>query len=255
MKSHRWGVKATPAAEAKARRLFWGSFFLTILILAHLFYLTGKAGGVLGLVSTFLPAVLLWSMVMTGYSFYVVHDLAERRGRQIGPSFTDSATGVFTLDYLKACLENERSRIEEGQSQPATVAYLDLIRLENVNRGFGHAVGDIVLKAAAQLIAANVRPGDVVGRVGGDEFLIVMPDTQAEQAGDVVDVVKAAVKAYRLDMGKRGRIDFLDCNIGFAAFPTEGATPEEVIAAAHQKLPGLLSAIRQSQVPSTTSQG
>ena len=245
MKARRWGVKATFETESKARKLFWGSVCLTILILTHLFCLAGTSGGVLAVVETFLPAVLLWSLVMTGYSFYVVQDVAAQRGQQIGASFTDTATGVFTLDYLKSCLEHERHRIEEAQGGPAAVAYVDMVHLERVNRSFGHAVGDIVLKAIAQLIAANVRPGDVVGCVGGDEFLVVMPETSLEQAQEVLEVIGAAIKGYRLDMGKRGRIDFLDCNTGLSVFPDEGQTPEKVIASARQKLPSLLAGIRR----------
>lgn len=255
MKSQRKGVKSIPATDSKARKLFWGSFLLTILILTHLVYLAGRAGGVLAVIETFLPPVLLWSMVVTGYSFYVVQDLAEQRGHQIGASFTDTATGVFTLDYLKSCLEHERRRVEEAQSHPTTVAYVDMVRLEQVNRGFGHAVGDIVLKAAAQLIAAHVRPGDVVGRVGGDEFLVVMPDTLLEPAQDVMAAIEGAIRGYQLDMGKRGRIDFLDCNIGLAAFPDEGQTPEDVIAAARQNLHSLLSTSRQPHPPGPAEQG
>lgn len=245
-KPHR-GPKPTPATETKARKLFWGSFFLSLLILTHLFFLAQRAGGVLAAIrTTALPAVLLWSIVVTGYSFYVMQDIASQRGKQIGASFIDSATGVFTLDYLKSCLENERRRVEEIQAGSAIVAYVDMVNLERVNRAFGHAIGDIVLKGLAQQIAGSTRRGDVVGRVGGDEFLIVMPETRPDEAQEVVNAIEEAVKSYRLDLGKKGKIDFVECHVGLAVFPDEGEVPEEVIAAARGRLPKAIAAVRQA---------
>jgi diguanylate cyclase (GGDEF)-like protein len=118
----------------------------------------------------------------------------------------------------------------------AAVVYADLVHLEQVNQSFGHAVGDIVLKAIAQLVAGHVRRGDILGRVGGDEFLIVMPETTVGEAEVVVKAIRKAIRDYRLELGKRGTVDFLNCKTGVAAFPAEAETPIEIIAVARQKL-------------------
>lgn len=235
------GVEAVKQAEGKARKLFWGSLLLNVLIVVHLFYVAGKSGGLLSIVRTFLPAVLLWSLTMTGYAFYVLHTIARQRAETLAGALIDVATGLFNLGYLKSCLEQERRRALE-MGTPAIVVYLDMANLEKVNQDFGHTVGDIVLKGVAQLIANNVRRGDVVGRVGGDEFLIIMPETTVQEAESVMDSMRRVIEGYRLSLGKRGTIDFLGCMIGFAIFPSEGERPEDIMAVARQRLAAVASA-------------
>jgi diguanylate cyclase (GGDEF)-like protein len=227
--------RLSQAAEDRARKLFWGSLLLSVLIVVHMVYQAQRPGGLLAVIRTFLPPVLLWSLTMTAYSFCTLNSIARQRAERLANAFTDLVTGVFNLEYLKSCLEHERKRaVEVGTS--AAVVYADLVHLEQVNQSFGHAVGDIVLKAIAQLIAGHVRRGDILGRVGGDEFLIVMPETTAGEAEVVVKAIRKAIRDYRLELGKRGTVDFLNCKTGVAAFPAEAETPIEIIAVARQKL-------------------
>jgi diguanylate cyclase (GGDEF)-like protein len=217
-----------------APKLFWGSLLLSVLIIVHLLFMARAVGGTLALIRSFLPAVLLWSLVLTAYSFHVMHRAARRSAEKLSRDLTDQSTGVFTLSYLHSCLENERQRADQ-MGVPAAVAYLDLVNLERVNREFGHTVGDIVLKAAAQLLANNVRSGDVVGRVGGDEFLIIMPETNLQQARRLLRDIRAAIENYELDLGNRGKIDFLSCRVGLAVFPAEGGV-QEIVSVARSKM-------------------
>ncbi|MHC4789138.1 MAG: GGDEF domain-containing protein [Planctomycetota bacterium] len=228
--------KVAGQAESKAKKLFLGSLLLSALIVVHIVYLAKQAGGLLTtLTQLFLPAVLLWSLVMTAYAFYSLLDIARQRAERLRRNIVDLSTGIFTLDYLRSSLEHERKRaLEMGTS--AAVAYLDLVNLERVNRSFGHTIGDIVLKGVAQLIGDGIRRGDILGRVGGDEFLIIMPETALEEAGSLVKSIREGIEGYQLDLGKRGAIDFLGCKTGVAAFPEEGHTPEEIIHAASSKL-------------------
>jgi diguanylate cyclase (GGDEF)-like protein len=227
--------KLAQAAEGRARKLFWGSVLLNVLIVVHLVYQTRQLGGFLTVTRTVLPAVLLWSLAMTAYAFTTMNSIATQRAERLANAFTDLSTGLFNLDYLKSCLAHEHKRaLEEGTS--AAVVYADMVNLEKVNQSFGHAVGDIVLKAIARVIANNVRRGDIVGRVGGDEFLIIMPETTPSEAESVVKNIRRAIGDYRLELGKRGTIDFLSCKTGIAVFPTEADTPEGIMAVARKKL-------------------
>jgi len=221
--------------EEKLRKIFLGSLLLNILVVIHLFYLAGTGSGFLATVRSLLPAVLLWSLMVTAYAFHALWEVSVKRRSVISMAFTDTATGVYSLSYLTSYLERERERVRQT-GRPAAVAYLDLINLDRVNHSFGHAVGDIVLKSVAQLIADNIRQGDIVGRVGGDEFLVVMPETPLPQAESLLANLRSVIAGYRLDLGKRGTIDFLGCKIGLAAFPIEGGTPADIIQAAREKL-------------------
>lgn len=222
-------------AEERLRSIFWGSVLLSALIVVHHIYLAGRAGGVLATLHGFLPVVLLWSLAVTVYAFYSVWHVSQRRKRVLATAFTDVGTGVFTLGYLKSCLEHERRRaLETGAS--SAVAYVDLVNLDKVNAEFGHAVGDVVLRALAQVIAENVRGGDIVGRVGGDEFLIVMLETESAEAQRVAEGVRICIEDYRLDLGKRGTIEFIGCRVAVADFPAEGETSQDIITAVREKL-------------------
>jgi diguanylate cyclase (GGDEF)-like protein len=237
--------KETQAAEGRARKLFWGSLLLNVLIVVHLVYQTRQLGGFLAVTQTVLPAVLLWSLAMTAYAFITLNTIAKHRAQRLASAFTDLTTGLFNLEYLKSCLVQEQKRsVEDGTS--AAVVYADLVNLDKVNQNYGHAVGDIVLKAIAKVIADNVRRGDIVGRVGGDEFLVIMPETTMGEAEGLVRSIRSAVRDYRLELGKRGTIDFLSCTIGVAIFPTEGETPEEILSVARKKLVGTASAGRKA---------
>jgi diguanylate cyclase (GGDEF)-like protein len=222
--------------ESRARRLFWGSLLLSVLIALHSLLAAGEAGGVAAILSSFLPAVILWSLVLTGYSFFSVMRIATERVKRLSSDFTDMGTGVFSLHYLESCLEHEHRRAMETGTAPAVVAYLDLVNLERVNQEFGYAVGDIVLRSVAETLAENVRRGDVVGRVGGDEFLIIMPETTLARGQVEASRIADVIEAFNLDLGKRGVIDYLSARVGLALFPNEGESPQDIVQAARSKL-------------------
>jgi diguanylate cyclase (GGDEF)-like protein len=236
-------ARSSDEAEKRTRHIFWGSLVLCALIVVQIAYMSKDPAGLRGAMRSFLPSVLLWSLCMTGYAFYTLSRISRAKPSAV-PEFADVATGVFTLPYLASCLNHEHKRAQEA-GQSAVVVYLDLMHLERVNQNAGHAVGDIVLKAMAQLIAHSVRSGDVVGRVGGDEFLIVMPETTMRQARPIVQSIKEAIAGYRLDLGKKGVVDFLGCQVGMAVFPAEGDTPDSIVAAARARVG------RQEEAPAT----
>jgi diguanylate cyclase (GGDEF)-like protein len=223
------------AAEMKARRMFWGSLLLSLLIVVHTAYQAFASGSGWSRIGMLLPAVLLWSMVVTCYAFHVLYTVAQHRAGQIADPRMDPNTGVFAVDYILSRLLLERGKALEN-GVPSMVAYVDLVNLEKVNREFGYTVGNIVLRALAQVVADNVRRWDVVGRVGGDEFVIVMPDTSREAAEAVVANLRESIKIYALDLGPRGKVDFVSCKVGLAAFPGEGYEPEEIVATARDRI-------------------
>ncbi|MFO8008833.1 MAG: GGDEF domain-containing protein [Candidatus Brocadiia bacterium] len=223
-------------AERKARILFWGSLLLDVLIVFELVFAWHSMGTTGRVLQVFVIGMLLWSFVMSAHAFHLLSRLTRSRGDSAPGRFTDAHTGVFTLEYLNSCLEQERRRAEQSDVSAAVVC-LDLRGLEKVNRSFGYTVGNIALKALANLMAEYIRPGDVLGRAGGAQFVMLMPETTEQQAEILAGKIAEAIEGYTLDLGKRGTIDYLNCEMGVAVFPLEGETPEEIIVAAHSKIP------------------
>lgn len=214
------------------RNIFLGSMALSLLVFFHFVFITVRGTTLAGMVRVSFPAMFLWSLMMTGYAFYSLWRLAEERRQLLHERLaTDSKTGTRSLEYMKSLLRKECERSEQA-GQPLSVLYVDLKNLDLVNHRFGHTVGDIVLKEAAKIVQGRVGLDGVVGRVGGDEFVVVLPGVDAQKARELSDEIGHGVRGYRLDLLKKGQVDFLECSIGIVARPTEGATPEEIISAA-----------------------
>jgi len=115
---------------------------------------------------------------------------ANRRLRALAR--TDELTNVRNRRGLRAALTREFRRAER-YGGALTVMAFDVDRFKQVNDDFGHAVGDSVLAAVAQALKRGVREVDVVGRVGGEEFVVVAPETPGREALAVAERLRRAV--------------------------------------------------------------
>ena len=129
-----------------------------------------------------------------------------------GRTFRDSTTKLLEL-----CRRIKR---------PITLAYLDLDNFKQINDTLGHAEGDRVLQAVSSCLAQNVRSSDIVGRLGGDEFGMVLPDTNKNQARTVVEKMHLQLKK-EID-GHGWPISF---SIGVVSFALPPVTADEAIRA------------------------
>jgi len=117
--------------------------------------------------------------------------LAEEKLKYL--STHDALTGLYNRAYF----EEEVSRFERSQRGPVSVVMADLNRLKYVNDHYGHTVGDMVLNNAAQTLQASLRAEDVIARVGGDEFAVLLPGADAGSAARVIQRVRHKLEAGR----------------------------------------------------------
>ena len=113
-------------------------------------------------------------------------------------SITDQLTGLYNRLQLDRTLEEERLR-QQRYTCNACVLLLDIDRFKSVNDSFGHLVGDQVLAKIALILQSNVREVDVVGRWGGEEFLVICRETALEGALLLAEKLRAAVQAHEFE--------------------------------------------------------
>jgi diguanylate cyclase (GGDEF)-like protein len=177
-------------------------------------------------------ALAVVSVIVMFYAFDNLHRTSHSiRERLEELTFVDEATGVYNYRYLDIRLHEEMERIRRYGGSSA-VLYLDLDRFKLVNDRFGHPTGNVVLMDIAQLLRRSIRGCDIVGRLGGDEFLVISPDTGPEQAAVLGRRMVRAVQDYTRETSGGSVIDFLSLKVGVAAFPANGRAIDEVIRAA-----------------------
>ncbi len=127
------------------------------------------------------------------FSFVILCN--ERLSRELVVQATrDALTGCLNRGTIEELAEREAARARR-HDLPLAVALVDLDHLKAINDRHGHAAGDTVLRRIAQAMARALRSEDLVGRYGGDEFLLLMPETAAERARIACERVRAAVHA------------------------------------------------------------
>ncbi|MFN4070709.1 MAG: GGDEF domain-containing protein [Thermus caldifontis] len=107
-------------------------------------------------------------------------------------ALTDPLTGLPNRRALEMALEREAARVERG-GKPFSLVLLDLDDFKKVNDAQGHQEGDRLLKEVAQYLIAHVRQGDLVGRWGGEEFALLLPWTEGEEAVRVAERLRAGL--------------------------------------------------------------
>jgi diguanylate cyclase (GGDEF)-like protein len=124
------------------------------------------------------------------------------RDRAMQEAQTDPLTSLANRRYTLAYLEQVISASVRANI-PATIALIDLDRFKSINDSYGHAAGDAVLKDFADASRLTVRRSDFVGRIGGEEFLIVLPGATTDDASDVVERLRreACNRQVRTDAG------------------------------------------------------
>jgi len=125
----------------------------------------------------------------------IVRDITERRqaeDRLKYLSMHDVMTGLYNRTYF----EEEMSRISRGRFSPVTMICCDVDGLKLVNDTFGHKKGDELLESVAEILKGPFRASDVVARTGGDEFSIILPQTDEKAARRICDRIKQSLKKY-----------------------------------------------------------
>ena len=142
----------------------------------------------------------------------------------------DSLTGVYNHRYFYERLEQELTR-SRRHDHPRSVAIIDVDELKRVNDLYGHLIGDQALKRMGHILKENVGASDVVARYGGDEFAIIMPETEKEVAERVLHRLMLLLDAAVIEYDASSVL-MPSRSYWLATFPGDGNNPTELFASA-----------------------
>ena len=167
----------------------------------------------------------------------------------------DLVSGVHNHRYLQERLRQEIARSARSHS-PLAVLMLDLDKFKPINDRHGHADGDRVLRNIAATISAHVRTNDIVARYGGDEFVVVMPDTPVDRAEQVARRVVGGVLQQQHELTDRSHVT-VGVSAGLAFYPSDGRNSALLLQAAdaamYEAKRGGGRQVELSRQPDTTS--
>lgn len=146
-------------------------------------------------------ATAIISMIYLAMFFHVYGDrsisyferMREYNRKLHAMATRDPLTGLFNARaYYEFC--DRMIRLAERNKTPYAVLFVDLDHFKSINDVYGHAAGDVVLKSVAQDLSRNIRKSDAVGRIGGEEFSIFLPNTETSGAMQIAETIRKSIE-------------------------------------------------------------
>ena len=150
-------------------------------------------------------------------------------------STLDSLTGALNHSYFLKLLETEADFIRIS-SRPLSLIMLDIDYFKKYNDSFGHLVGDKVLVSITKIVQSHIKNTDLVGRWGGEEFVIALPGANGAQAFQVAERIQASMKKLELKDREDMTIPYPTISMGIAEFPGEEEDIIKLIDLADRRL-------------------
>ncbi len=163
------------------------------------------------------------------------HALSDANVLLASLATTDPLTGLPNHRSLFQHLEKELERAHR-HDRPFSLMFFDGDRFKRVNDTYGHGVGDAVLRELGERVSNVLRGGDTLGRYGGEELLIILPETDLEEARQVAERIRAAVASQPLASALVNGGLNMTISIGLATYPLDGSTPGELVQNADQAM-------------------
>lgn len=182
-------------------------------------------------------ALALAALTFSGLWIYSLHRtrqtlrISEKRIRH--QANIDSLTGLINRRYTYELLSKDTEQTDTNNNQ-FSLLFLDLDAFKDVNDSLGHSIGDKLLKRVAERLLNCVRIEDVVGRLGGDEFIIILRDTRTRK--DIIRVARKVCESLSREFVIQGNSIHVSTSIGITLFPKDASSAEELLINADQAM-------------------
>jgi diguanylate cyclase (GGDEF)-like protein len=130
-------------------------------------------------------------------------------------AITDDLTQLFTRQHIDEGLEQEIKQAQNN-NQELSILILDLDHFKGVNDTYGHTTGDQVLQVFSSILTTHIRENDMAGRFGGEEFVVILPNTNRKAAKDIAEGIRKAIESERIN--KEGQLIKITVSIGVASY-------------------------------------
>ena len=182
------------------------------------------------------PVALAW-VGINAVSLILLADIATAAARSqrhardeaLRASRFDALTGLYNRSFFFTTMEQELRR-SDRMGRGFTMLMLDLDDLKPVNDTFGHQWGDRLLKAIADVVRRTIRFTDAAARYGGDEFVVLLPETDAAGGYVVAEKLRRDIEALTLHAASRNVRSSI--SVGLVVYPDDGSTIEQLVSAA-----------------------
>ncbi|MCF8032001.1 MAG: GGDEF domain-containing protein [Desulfarculaceae bacterium] len=226
--SRKAAVRATMVVSGGSLLASWALTGPLMLLLADP---TWEQWVVAGIASTLAP--LMVAPFVAYKTFDLMRQLTESRREIERLSQSDDLTGTCNRRHFKEVAQRELA-LAQRNGYAVSLLLLDLDGFKQINDQLGHATGDRTLVACAEAIREAIREGDVLGRYGGDEFMVLAPHTGLEAAARLAERVRAAVARAGAAL-HRGEAR-LSASLGVAGIGKESSTADELLVRADRAL-------------------
>jgi diguanylate cyclase (GGDEF)-like protein len=161
--------------------------------------------------------------------------LVSRSQRLLQMATSDHLTGLFNRGYVDDRFAIELSRARRYGKQ-LSIAVIDADRFKSLNDTHGHSAGDLVLRTIGSMLRESFRQSDTAGRYGGEEFVVILPETDMEAAQRKVERLREQVANTPIALPTRGEKIRMTISAGLASYPQDGEDAAELLALADERM-------------------
>jgi diguanylate cyclase (GGDEF)-like protein len=169
-----------------------------------------------------LISLIAGALIFTSSATVILHTLYTKTNRALTKlkeqSSLDRLTELYNRSYLEPFLEGEVDAAKR-ENQQVSVMMVDMDHFKEINDTYGHVIGDTVLAIFAQVVLRCLRKTDIIARYGGDEFIVVLPNTDTETASSVADRIRKEVSETYIPPVDNVVISSIQCSIGISNYP------------------------------------